>query len=404
MVATPEKWSKVPANNGSADRDCAFPELMLASALNDQARNLMSGVANILDDQGGGLTSSGSSTAYVLTTNQSIDAYADGLRFSFVAHIANSGAATGRLNGLAALFFYKATPTGMAQLTGGEIVIDGHYDVQYDASLNASAGGLVILNPTPAFLGTPAPTDAQYVTLAANSTLTQERVLAVSTSLTLTDGGAGNALTLATAPLTGDITTPAGSPATTIAANAVTNGKLADMATQTIKARITGTTGDPEDATPTQVFTLLNTLAEDAAPDLSNDFVLTFDASASTAKKVKLLNARVTEGVYTPTVASVGGSLTLVQNRAGRYWQTGNSADVLIQFDITTNGTGSNALDVSLPFAFILGVANGVESSTNKGVQGTNSGASTVRIRFADASYPGVSGGSYVLWYSGRVS
>jgi hypothetical protein len=45
----------------------------------------------------------------------------------------------------------------------------------------------------------------------------------------------------------------------------VTNTKLADMETGTIKARITGSTGDPEDATATQIRTLLN--VQDGATD-----------------------------------------------------------------------------------------------------------------------------------------
>lgn len=42
-----------------------------------------------------------------------------------------------------------------------------------------------------------APTDASYVTLGTNATLTNERVLTAGTGITLTDGGAGGALTIA---------------------------------------------------------------------------------------------------------------------------------------------------------------------------------------------------------------
>lgn len=55
----------------------------------------------------------------------------------------------------------------------------------------------------------------------------------------------------------GDVTSVADG-AQTIAANAVTNTKLADMATQTIKGRTTAATGDPEDLTAAQVRTLIN--------------------------------------------------------------------------------------------------------------------------------------------------
>jgi hypothetical protein len=55
----------------------------------------------------------------------------------------------------------------------------------------------------------------------------------------------------------GDVTS-VGDGATTIAANAVTNTKLADMAVNTIKGRITTGTGDPEDLTATQIRTIIN--------------------------------------------------------------------------------------------------------------------------------------------------
>lgn len=56
---------------------------------------------------------------------------------------------------------------------------------------------------------------------------------------------------------TGDVTS-VGAGAQTIVANAVTNSKLANVATATIKGRSTAGTGDPEDLTATQVRTLIN--------------------------------------------------------------------------------------------------------------------------------------------------
>jgi hypothetical protein len=57
--------------------------------------------------------------------------------------------------------------------------------------------------------------------------------------------------------LTGDVTAAAGSNATTIANDAVTNAKLANMATATIKGRTTAGTGDPEDLTAAQALALI---------------------------------------------------------------------------------------------------------------------------------------------------
>lgn len=56
--------------------------------------------------------------------------------------------------------------------------------------------------------------------------------------------------------LAGDVTGTTG--ANTVAANAITNAKLADVATATFKGRTTAGTGDPEDLTTTQAKTLLN--------------------------------------------------------------------------------------------------------------------------------------------------
>ncbi len=85
-----------------------------------------------------------------------------------------------------------------------------------------------------------------------------------ATSAALT-GAQATAITLNTAKETnathtGEVT---GSGALTIADGVVTNAKLANVATATIKGRVTAATGDPEDLTVTQVRTLIN--VEDGA-------------------------------------------------------------------------------------------------------------------------------------------
>jgi hypothetical protein len=62
---------------------------------------------------------------------------------------------------------------------------------------------------------------------------------------------------LSRAALTGDVTASSGSNATTIANNAVTNVKAADMPANTIKGNNTGSTADPIDLTVAQTRTLL---------------------------------------------------------------------------------------------------------------------------------------------------
>lgn len=68
-----------------------------------------------------------------------------------------------------------------------------------------------------------------------------------------------------TITLTGDVTgSGTGSFAATIANDAVTNAKLSNMATATIKGRTTAGTGDPEDLTAAQATALLDTFTSSA--------------------------------------------------------------------------------------------------------------------------------------------
>lgn len=91
-------------------------------------------------------------------------------------------------------------------------------------------------------------------------------------SSVLQNDGAGNLSWGAVAPvgnyitaLTGEVTASGpGSAAATIAANAVTNSKLAQIATQTIKGRTTAGVGDVEDLTASQATAILNAMVGDS--------------------------------------------------------------------------------------------------------------------------------------------
>lgn len=83
--------------------------------------------------------------------------------------------------------------------------------------------------------------------------------LADATGITLGATLAFSGSALQTAALTGDVTASANSFATTIAANAVTNAKMATMANNTIKSNISGGVATPSDNTLTAILDTLTT-------------------------------------------------------------------------------------------------------------------------------------------------
>lgn len=121
--------------------------------------------------------------------------------------------------------------------------------------------------------------------------------------------------------MSGDATIAA-SGALTIAANAVTNAKLAEMATLTIKGNNTGGTTEPIDLTVSQVQSML-------APPWAT---------------------------YTPTITLVGGTgnvvPTFTTQSVGRYCRIGNSVTTVINFSNSSGGTagaGTGQITVALP-------------------------------------------------------
>lgn len=105
------------------------------------------------------------------------------------------------------------------------------------ANITVNAKGLI----TAASNGTGgggAPTNASYVVMGNDATLTDERVLAATSPLQLSDSGAGNFATLG------------------VTANAISNSFLSTMAASTIKGSVAG--GTPDDLTATQATGILS--------------------------------------------------------------------------------------------------------------------------------------------------
>lgn len=138
---------------------------------------------------------------------------------------------------------------------------------------------------------------------------------------------------------TGDVTS-SGDGATTIAADAVTNAKLANMAQATIKGRAAGAgTGDPVDLTATEVRTILN-VADGAQVNVATDLSYT----AATRLLASSTGADVTLPLFTSTDAGLtplsgGGTSNFL--RADGTWAAppaGGSLALTDLTDVTVSG------------------------------------------------------------------
>ncbi len=95
-------WSQTAATNATADTNVNMAEGMAPSALNDNIRALMTSVAKYRDDLNGSLTTTGTSTAYVLATNQVEGALTAGYMICFCPHVTNGTSPTIAVDGLTA--------------------------------------------------------------------------------------------------------------------------------------------------------------------------------------------------------------------------------------------------------------------------------------------------------------
>lgn len=85
------RWSQSAGGNGTADSTCPFPEGMAPSAVNDGVRGVMAALAKYRDDTAGGITTTGSATAYALVSYQQFDtlAHMSGQVVAFSPHVTN---------------------------------------------------------------------------------------------------------------------------------------------------------------------------------------------------------------------------------------------------------------------------------------------------------------------------
>jgi hypothetical protein len=141
-------------------------------------------------------------------------------------------------------FAINVSSAGIQVNVGADATGDIHYRAAttgYFTRLPIGSTGqvLTVAAGIPSWAST-APVDAQYVTLAVNSTLTNERVLTPESGvLSLTDGGAGSNVTIG------------------IAANGVSNDKIRQSVGLSVLGRSPNTTGNIADITASSDNTVL---------------------------------------------------------------------------------------------------------------------------------------------------
>jgi microcystin-dependent protein len=137
--ATMWKWSQTAASNSNSDSTINWAEGQAPSSVNDSARAVMAAVAKYRDDVAGSAPSNailevgGTSTAYTLTSNQTITANTNGFTVTFRV---GSGLTNGSGVTLAVDSQTAKTIQGVngTNLTGGELVEGSTYTATYFAT------------------------------------------------------------------------------------------------------------------------------------------------------------------------------------------------------------------------------------------------------------------------------
>jgi len=260
MAGAVATWSQTAANNATADSTVNWREGQAASTVNNSARAMMASTAKWRDDNSGNIVTGGSSTAYTITTSQSLTPLTDGFTVWARLHTANGSAPTLNVDSSGARAIRVSTGAAIASgaASGGSV-----HKFTYDSS-----------------------DDCWYI-----------GSFYVATSLVLS----GLDITGATA-----VTTPAGDDEAPIYDTSATANRKITLAN--FMKVITNLTAEASPATDDEVplydssantadkitlqnlFKVINGFSEVSTPNRNADFLSAHDASANAARKIMVKN------------------------------------------------------------------------------------------------------------------
>ena len=202
--------------------------------------------------------------------------------------------------------------------------------------------GSLACSQTPALTGDVTTSAGSCATSIANGSLTYAKIQNVTAARLLGNptGGAAapseislgatlafSGSALQTTAHTGDVTSPANSNAMTIAASAVTNSQMANMAAYTLKGNATGSAAAPTDIS-------IPALTQKASP-VAADKIMIADSAASNALKYATVSSISAAG----SVASLGGLTGAVGLGNGL---TTSANNILVSLSTVTNSLGAD--------------------------------------------------------------
>jgi microcystin-dependent protein len=149
LAENPFLWDITAASNDDADPAVPWPEGMFPGAVNNSARAIMAGVARLIKDLNGTITTSGSLNVYEVTTASNHSTLTSGILITAKASFTNTAASYLNMNGYGAKKIRTFINGNEADLGAGQIISAGSYQFKYDAALDSASGGFLILNPSP---------------------------------------------------------------------------------------------------------------------------------------------------------------------------------------------------------------------------------------------------------------